>query len=80
MDGLEDKPWVLIEVVGDADENYLMIDASDIKAAQDGFKIMKAKYIEWVNVAKQNNVTEVEKRMDYPFHARMGAAWKSSKW
>lgn len=80
MNGLKNKPSVLIEVMGEADKNYLMIDIDNIKSAQDGFKEMKEKYIEWIKVARENNVTEVDKRMDYPFHGGIGAAWRNSQW
>lgn len=78
--GLKNKPYVLVEVMGEADKNYLMIDIDNIKSAQDGFKEMKEKYIEWVKIARENNVTEVDKKMDYPFHGRIGAAWRNSQW
>lgn len=80
LNGLDEKPCVLIEVIGEADKNYLMVDIDSLSSIQKGFRELKAKYIEWCDVAIKNNVTEVEKEMKYPFHGGIGASWYNSDW
>lgn len=78
--GRDDKPSVMIEVIGDEDDSYLCVNLEDLPKFKDGIRAMRDKYKEWVQVANTNHVTQMTKEMDYPFTIGIRTAWKSSTW
>ena len=73
---------VFIQVKGkyEHDKVYIRIDGvKNIHSFIDGLNICKTKYIEWSEVAKNNNVTDFRKAIDVNF-PNVEICWLGSKW
>lgn len=63
----------------DAKHAFIAIDGKDLESFKTALELVKAKYLDWVKVAKGNNVTEMDKEFDIKFPS-VTIAWSGSKW
>ncbi|MDR0367613.1 MAG: hypothetical protein LBH82_00550 [Bacteroidales bacterium] len=72
---------VYIQVSAERDFTRAMIEvkSSDLEEFTQFLTQMKDKYVEWANVAKENNVTDMSKDMDFKSPSTT-ICWSSSKW
>lgn len=74
---------VYVEIIGEYEHDKVMfkIDGEkDVITFQEKLRECKAKFIEWNDVAKQNNITSFRKEMDITF-PNIEIYWRSSsKW
>lgn len=60
-------------------EAVISIKSKDLKKSRETLIQIKEKFIEWSKIAKENNVTDMTKSMDYSL-SRVTVAWYGSKW
>ncbi len=74
-------PDIYVQVIGQHgyEEVYLKFDGKDAKLLSYTLQEIKAKYTEWKNVAKENNVKSLNKEINIDM-PRATVAWFSSKW
>jgi hypothetical protein len=72
---------VFIQVSAKDADTRAMLDITNDKVDElkQALSEMKEKFMEWSNIAKDNNVTEMEKTMDIRFPS-MSVCWHGSKW
>lgn len=72
---------LFIEVAGESENRKVCLDISskNIPLLIDFLNNIKNKFIEWSNIAKENNVTDTSKEMDFT-SPKMTVCWQSSKW
>lgn len=58
---------------------YLLVEGKDLEIFKTALELVRDKYIDWVKIAKDNNVTEMEKEFDIKFPS-VSIAWYGSKW
>ena len=58
---------------------FSSLDGKDLELFKTALELVKAKYLNWVKVAKDNNVTEIDKEFDIKFPS-VTIAWSGSKW
>lgn len=63
----------------DAKKAFISVDGKDLELFKTALELVKAKYLDWVKVAKENNVTEMDKVFDIKFPS-VTIAWSGSKW
>ncbi len=63
----------------DAMYAFISLDGKDLELFKTALELVKAKYLNWVKVAKDNNVTEIDKEFDIKFPS-VTIAWSGSKW
>lgn len=63
----------------DAKKAFISVDGKDLELFKTALKLVKYKYLDWVKVAKENNVTEMDKVFDIKFPT-VTIAWSGSKW
>ena len=69
-----------IQVAGDDSEKaFVSIDSDKVVDLITFLTNMKNKYVEWSDVAKNNNISEFNKEMKFKT-PRLGVAWLGSKW
>ena len=63
----------------DSKKAFLSVDAKNLESFKVSLANLKQKYVEWVKVAEENNVTEMNKEMGISFPT-VTIAWLGSKW
>ena len=63
----------------DAKYAFISVDGKDLELFKVALELVKAKYLDWMKVAKENNVTEMDKEFDIKFPS-VSVAWSGSKW
>lgn len=63
----------------DAKSAFISVDGKDLELFKTSLELVKAKYLDWVKVAKENKVTEMDKEFDIKFPS-VNIAWSGSKW
>lgn len=63
----------------DAKKAFITIKGSDLELFKTALELVKDKYLEWQKIAKDNNVTELDKVFDIKFPS-VSIAWSGSKW
>lgn len=63
----------------DTKDAFISVDGNDLESFKNALELVKAKYLDWVKVAKENNVTEMDKEFDIKFPS-VTIAWFGSKW
>jgi hypothetical protein len=63
----------------DAMYAFISLDGKDLELFKTALELVKAKYLNWVKVAKDNNVTEIDKEFDIKFPS-VTIAWSGSEW
>ena len=66
-------------VAKDAKSAFISVDGKDLESFKTALELVKTKYLDWVKVAKENNVTEMDKEFDIKFPS-VSIAWSGSKW
>lgn len=66
---------VFLETFGEAEQSFLRIPVENLDSLINCLKYYRTKYNEWKNIAKKNNVKELEKKMEYHF-PQCGVLWK----
>lgn len=69
--------FVFLETYGKAKESFLEIPVENLDSLQNSLKYYRSKYTEWKDIAKKNNVSELQKKMEYHF-PKCGVYWKES--
>ena len=71
---------VYIEVTADdAKKAFILVDGKDLELFKTSLELVRDKYLDWVRIAKENNVTEMSKDFDIKFPT-VEIAWSGSKW
>ena len=73
------KEYITIESDRGDDNTLILLEGSEITSFIESINKIKTKYLEWVNVAKENNVTDMSKEFDISM-PRVTIAWYSSDW
>lgn len=63
----------------DSRSAFICVDGKNLELFKTALELVRDKYLEWVQVAKDNNVTEINKEFDIKFPS-VDVAWSSSKW
>lgn len=71
---------VYIEIKGEyTDEAYIEVWARNLDKFRNSLELVRDKFIEWENVAIENNVQNMSKKFDIKFPL-IGVYWYTSKW
>lgn len=71
---------VYIGVIAKGAKNaFISVDGKELESFKISLELLRDKYIEWVKVAKDNNVTEMVKDFDIKFPS-VTIAWHRTKW
>ena len=71
---------VYIEVVAEDSKNALIVlKGENLESFKTALELCRDKFIEWSNIAKQNNITEMKKSFDIKFPT-VDIGWYGSKW
>lgn len=63
----------------DSKTAFISVDGKDLGLFKTSLELVRDKYLEWVKVAKENNVTEMNKEFGIKFPS-VAIAWAGSKW
>lgn len=63
----------------DAKSAYISIDGKNVETFKASLKLVRDKYLNWIKVAKDNNITDMDKEFDISF-PRATVVWSGSKW
>jgi hypothetical protein len=77
----KDKFSIYIQVSAKKSNTRAMleIESDKVDELKQALSKMKEKFVEWSNIARDNNVTDMTKSMDIRFPS-MSICWRSSKW
>lgn len=71
---------VYIEVEAKSSKSaFLSVDGNKLESFKTSLELVRDKYLSWVKIAKENNVTEMDKEFDIKFPT-VSIAWRGSKW
>ena len=71
---------VYIEVeANDSKSAFISVDGDDLERFKTSLELVRDKFLSWVKIAKDNNVTEMNKEFDIKFPS-VSVAWSGSKW
>ncbi|MDH6353844.1 hypothetical protein M2132_000161 [Dysgonomonas sp. PH5-45] len=82
IEGLLDKDGMLsvyIGVEGKAKTTTVKFEEKELKELKNTLEQIKNKFSEWSKIAKENNVTDMTKEMDFSL-PKSTICWYSSKW
>lgn len=60
------------------DKVYISLESKEVDRFIESLNNIKSKYIEWCNIAKSNNVTDMSK--EFPFKLKISYAWLGAEW
>ena len=71
---------VYIEVEAKSSKSaFLSVDGNKLESFKTSLELVRDKYLSWVKIAKENNVTGMDKEFDIKFPT-VSIAWRGSKW
>ena len=71
---------VYIEVEAKGSKSaFISVDGDDLERFKTSLELVRDKFLSWVKIAKDNNVTEMNKEFDIKFPS-VSVAWSGSKW
>ena len=71
---------VYIEVEAKGSKSaFISVDGDDLERFKTSLELVRDKFLSWVKIAKDNNVTEMDKEFDIKFPS-VSVAWRGSKW
>lgn len=63
----------------DSKKAFISVNGKDLELFKTALELVRDKYLDWVKVAKENNVTELNKEFGIQFPS-VSIAWSGSKW
>lgn len=63
----------------DSKTAFISVDGKDLELFKTALELVRDKYLDWVKVAKENNVTEMNKEFGIKFPS-VSIAWAGTKW
>ncbi len=63
----------------DSKDAFICISGTDLEVFKTSLELVRDKYAEWVKIAHENNVTELNKAFDIAF-PNVNIAWYGTKW